>query len=114
MKRVIVLIVVIAVLVIAGLFWWKSPATRESRNNAKKKVLPQIEMANLQITDMDKEKVSLIANLIIRNPLPADLNAQNLRYKIMIDSVKVIETRYDKNVTVRSNDSAVISVPNVI
>jgi LEA14-like dessication related protein len=107
------LIVLLVLLVLAGLgiWWWKSPSSDALKDKAADKVLPTVTVASTNITDIDAEKIKLVSEVTLYNPLPVDIQTSRLNYVVYIDSVKVIEDAYEKSITIRSSDSSTLTLP---
>lgn len=107
-------IIILALFVIAGIgawIWWKSPSSGTIKKEAAEHLTPTVNVASLNITDIDDQRVKLESKLIINNPLPVDINTKKLQYEIFIDSIKVIEDSYAKPIRIRSSDSSTIELP---
>jgi LEA14-like dessication related protein len=106
-------IVIVLVLLIgaATFWWWKSPASEKVKEETASKILPSIGMAAVHITDIDAEKIKLLGEITLYNPLPVDMETEKLNYTIYIDSVKVIEDAYEKTIQIRSSDSSTLILP---
>lgn len=105
------ILVVLLVLVAGGIWWWKSPSSDKVKDRAADKVMPSIGVASASITDIDAERIKLISKITLHNPLPVDIKTRHLNYIVYIDSVKVIEDTYEKDINIRSSDSSTITVP---
>ena len=111
-KRVLIVMAVIFVLIAAaGWFWWRSPSAAVTKKSVASRVMPEVSVASLNITDISEDRISLNSKIKIKNPLPVDLHADGLKYEIYIDSIKVLQDAYRKPLSIRSNDSSVIELP---
>jgi LEA14-like dessication related protein len=107
-------IIIVIVLLAAGLtlwLWWKSPSSSGTKKKAVELITPGVSLVALNITDIDDERIKLTSRITVNNPFPVDLHAGRLSYKIYIDSIKVIEDRYNKPLDILSSDSSVIELP---
>ena len=107
-------LIVLAVLVglgIAGWMGWKYFTPKETKKEVAKKLMPEISVAGLNISDIDDNRIKMTSKVMLKNPLPVDINTKQLDYEIYIDSVKVIEESYNKPISIRSSDSTVIQLP---
>ncbi|SKC09348.1 NDR1/HIN1-like protein [Dyadobacter psychrophilus] len=95
----------------AGIWWWKSPSSDQAKEKAADKVMPTIGVASAKITDIDAERIKLVSQVTLYNPLPVDIKTSRLNYIIYIDSVKVIEDAYEKPISIQSSDSSTITLP---
>lgn len=107
----LIVLLVIAVLVGVGIWWWKSPGSDEAKQKAADKVMPTVGVASLNITDIDAERIKMNSEITINNPLPVEINTKKLNYVVYIDSVKVIEDTYEKPINIKSSDSTTIEMP---
>jgi len=107
----LIVLLVVAVLIGAGIWWWKSPDSDAAKQKAADKVMPTVGVASLNITDIDAERIKMNSKVTINNPLPVDINTEKLNYVVYIDSVKVIEDTYEKPISIKSSDSTTIEMP---
>jgi LEA14-like dessication related protein len=107
----LIVLLIVAVLVGAGIWWWKSPSSDKAKQKAADKVTPTVGVASLNITDIDAERIKMTSKVTIKNPLPVDINTKKLNYVVYIDSVKVIEDAYEKPISIKSSDSSTIEMP---
>ena len=107
----LIVLLVVAVLIGAGIWWWKSPGSDAAKQKAADKVMPTVGVASLNITDIDADRIKMNSKVTINNPLPVDINTEKLNYVVYIDSVKVIEDTYEKPISIKSSDSTTIEMP---
>jgi LEA14-like dessication related protein len=103
----VLLILLICCLVIW--LWWRSPSSSIKKEAAK--FQPQVGVTAVKIYDIDDDRINMQMAIVLNNPLPVALNASRLKYKIFIDSVKVIESIYSKPININSSDTASIELP---
>jgi LEA14-like dessication related protein len=107
-------LIIIAIFLIAGLgvwWWWRSSSAAPAKKELAKRLTPAISVASVNISDIDAERIKLKSKVTLSNPLPVDINTNKLSYEIFIDSVRVIQDVYNKPISIRSSDSAVIELP---
>jgi LEA14-like dessication related protein len=105
------ILIVLAIVAAAGYWWWMSPASEKTKSDVAEKVTPTIGVASLNITDIDDDRIKMQSKVSIHNPLPVALKASGINFVIYIDSIKVIESAYEKPVSIQSSDSSLISLP---
>lgn len=108
--RTWIIIVVLIALLALGFWWWKR-ATPYAAEGDKLHLKPKISVASMNVTDIDKDRIKLTSRVMLSNPLPINLSTKRLDYQVFIDSVKVIQSSYDKPINIRSGDSSVIETP---
>ncbi|HKR03986.1 MAG TPA: LEA type 2 family protein [Bacteroidia bacterium] len=111
MRKFIIIVIVLLAAGLAVWLWWKSPDSSGTKKKAVELITPEVSLVTLNITDIDDERIKLTSRITINNPFPVDIHAGRLSYKIYIDSIKVIEDRYNKPLDILSSDSSVIELP---
>src|SRR5215217_14897 len=94
----------------AVFIWWKSSST-PVKKAAVQRLSPKINIASVNIEDIDDDRIKLNSKVQLSNPLPVDLHINSLHYELFIDSMRVMQDAYGKPITVRSSDSATIQMP---
>ena len=107
----IIIIIVLILIAGAAFWWWKSPSSESTKEKAADKLAPSLNVASLNISEIDKDRIKMDSKISISNPLPVDINAKRMDYTIYIDSIKVVEDAYEKPISIRSKDSTVIDLP---
>jgi LEA14-like dessication related protein len=102
---------VVAVLIAASAWWWRSSRSAPAKKEAAQRLVPKMQVASLNITDIDDDRIKLRSKVTLSNPLPVDINTNSLSYTLYIDSVKVMEDAYNKPVTIRSSGSTQVELP---
>ena len=110
-RVLIVIAVVLVVIAVTGWFWWHSPSAAVTKKSVASRVMPEVSMASVNITDISADRISLISKIKIKNPLPVALHADGLKFEIYIDSIQVLHDSYKKPLSIRSKDSSVIELP---
>jgi len=98
-------------IIILGWMAWRYFTPKETKKEVAKRLMPEISVAALNITDIDDNRIKMTSKVMLKNPLPVDINTNQLDYEIYIDSVKVMEESYKKPISIRSSDSTVIELP---
>jgi LEA14-like dessication related protein len=73
--------------------------------------IPRLEIALMQVTSLSADRTDMFANMLIHNPLPFNLRADSLQYKIYIGGVEVIKSTYAKSLDIKRWDSTGFSLP---
>jgi LEA14-like dessication related protein len=107
MKRAAVLI--LGIVILGAITVWIIFSEKESwgRYNPK----PSLSIAAVSIKDIDEDKIKMTTKVVLNNPLPVDLKSNNLKYNICINGTKIMETAFDKPITISSTDSSSVEVP---
>lgn len=108
-RKWLIVLAIVALLAAAFWLWWRSPNSAIKQEAEKLK--PELQVASLNITDIDEDKISATSKIILTNNLPVEVNTNRLDYAIYIDSAKVIEDSYSKPITIRSKDTTAINLP---
>ncbi|MEX2231352.1 MAG: hypothetical protein WD824_04290 [Cyclobacteriaceae bacterium] len=109
MKKRYWFIIIIAVIGIAGVLWWRS-----SSSTLKQKVddlKPEVRVVSVSITDFQGARIKSTLGIIVTNHLPADINIPKLEYNIFIDSLIVAESFYNKPIHIESSGNTRIMLP---
>jgi LEA14-like dessication related protein len=107
-KRTLWILLALLVLVIGGIWLYRGlnrPAGTEGS------LKPKLGIAAVRVTDLDAERIKLDVGVTLSNPFPIDLTTQRLDYRILIDSVEVIRTSYNRPIRIRSSDSTTVDIP---
>lgn len=110
-RKWLIFLAILAVIAIGGWFWWHSFSSTEEKKKITKRVVPEVSVANVNISDIDAERIKLVSKVMIKNPLPVNINTNKLDYEIFIDSIRVIQESYKKPISIRSSDSTTIELP---
>jgi LEA14-like dessication related protein len=109
--------IVLGIIIVVGIAvwaWWRSPGSETVKKEAGQKISPQLTIATLNITAIDKDKIQANSKVTLKNPLPVDITARKMNYAVFIDSVKVLEDAYKKPISIKSSGSTNISLPMII
>jgi LEA14-like dessication related protein len=108
-RKWLIALAIVALLIVGFWLWWRAP--NSSIKSQAQQLKPELQIASLNITDIDKDKISATSNVVLRNNLPMEVKTNRLDYVIYIDSAKVIEDSYSKPITIRSSDTTAIKLP---
>ncbi|HWB63536.1 MAG TPA: LEA type 2 family protein [Chitinophagales bacterium] len=76
-------------------------------------IKPRLELALLRITNLTHTRTDLMAHVLMHNPLPFNLRADSLQYKIFINGAEVIKSTYAKSINICRWDSTLFTLPAV-
>lgn len=85
--------------------------SNSTKENATDGLMPEMEVATLDVSDIDSERIEAVSKIILKNPFPVEININRLDYEIYIDSTKVIEDAYNEPIKIASSDSTIIEMP---
>ena len=77
-------------------------------------VMPQIQLAQMQITSLTAERADMQMNVVIDNPAPMGLHIDSLYYIVSIEDNEVVASTYPDAVQLEANDTTTISLPLTI
>lgn len=72
--------------------------------------VPRLEMSNFEVTELTADKTNMVGRMLIHNPLPFNLRADSLQYKIYISDVEVIKSSYPRSVNIKRWDSTWVDI----
>lgn len=107
-KGIIISAIMVAVLA-AGLYLVMNK--KGSGKEVADYVVPEIQLAQMQLTNLTAEKAEMNMNMLINNPAPVGLSIDSLHYVIYIEANEVARTTYPDAVRIEANDSSNISLP---
>jgi LEA14-like dessication related protein len=107
----LIVAVIVLVCMAAGWLWWRSDSSDSAKKDLKEKLMPTVGVTSVNITDIDKERITMKSKVMLSNPFPVEIATKRLDYKIYIDSIKVMEDAYSQPITIRSQDSTEIEIP---
>jgi LEA14-like dessication related protein len=73
--------------------------------------IPRLEVGVFEATEISLDKVNMRAKMLIHSPLPFNIAADSIQYKIYINEVEVIKSIYPKTVNIKKWDSTWIDLP---
>src|SRR5688572_7483527 len=68
-------------------------------------ILPRLEVGVFELTSLDLDKTEMVGHMLIHSPLPFNLRADSLQYKIYISGEEVIKSTYRESMNIRKWDS---------
>jgi LEA14-like dessication related protein len=74
-------------------------------------VVPELKLAQMQVTNLTAEKVDLEMNLLIDNPAPVGFSLDSLFYTVMIEGNEVARTTYPDSLRLEARDSTTVELP---
>ena len=74
-------------------------------------IIPRLEVSLFQITTLSADKADMVGTMMIHNPLPFNLRADSLQYKIFIGGFEVIKSTYPKSLNIKRWDTTLIELP---
>jgi LEA14-like dessication related protein len=77
-------------------------------------VVPQLEFAQMQLTNLTTERADMQMNMIIDNPAPVGLDIDSLHYTISIEGNEVVKTTYPDPLKIEASDTTMVSLPLTI
>lgn len=102
------LLVIVAILA-AGGFWLYRGLSKPAGTEGSLK--PKLGIAAVRVTDLDAERINLDVGVTLSNPFPVELSTSRIDYRILIDSVPVIESSYRQPLRIASSDSTTVQIP---
>lgn len=73
--------------------------------------IPRMELSLFEVTELSADRTDMVAHVLIHNPLPFNLQADNLQYKVYIGGVEVVKSSYAKSLNIKHWDSTWIELP---
>lgn len=73
--------------------------------------VPRLELATMRIDALTADRTDLTMHMLIHNPLPFNLRADSLQYRIYISGVEVIRSSYAQSLDILRWDSTGVSLP---
>ncbi|MDD5461055.1 MAG: LEA type 2 family protein [Methylococcales bacterium] len=105
-KYSLALLFLMAVLML-GYGWWKFKKTDSGEINLQ----PSLKVAAISNLDVGEEKVKMTSKIILSNPLPIHIKTDRLDYSVFIDSIKIVESSYNKPIRIYSLKDTTIEIP---
>ncbi len=111
MKKIILSI--LAILLLALIAFIAVDLYHYSKDKSPYRTLfvPRLEAGVFEITDIELDRTKLRSKMLIKSPLPFNLAADSLQYKIYISGVEVIKSSYAKSLNIRKWDSTWLDLP---
>lgn len=106
-----IFLAVLALLVLAGAFWWWRAGAPTADEAKEKAVKFSMEVLSMSITDIKEGRMKGANKVVIKNPMPIKLSASRLDYAVLIDSIKVAEGTYTRAFELPASGSDTLSLP---
>lgn len=104
---------VIAVALLTGLIYLVVKFQQSDRKLADY-VVPQLQLAQMQLTQLSAKQVDMNMNVVIDNPAPVGIHIDSLHYKVFIEGNEVVKSTYPDSLEVEANDTTTVSLPITI
>jgi LEA14-like dessication related protein len=104
-KRVVLLVGIVVLIVSVSAYIYLRP------DRGKPQWLPSVQISSFRVTNIDAEKIDMLANVTLTNSLPIEFKANDLKYTVLIESKEVINDAYGKPVAVKSGDKTTLTLP---
>lgn len=108
-----VVIIGVGIILLAGILYL-TITFLGSDDGIKEQVVPQMEFADMQLTNLTADRADMDMNMIIDNPAPVGLNIDSLYYTIFIEGHEVVKTTYPDSLQIEANQNTRISLPLTI
>lgn len=110
-KHIIFLILAILLLPLIGFIAVDLYHYSQDKSPYRTLLIPRLEAGVFEVTDLELHRTKLSSKMLIKSPLPFNLAADSLQYKIYISGVEVIKSSYAKSLNIRKWDSTWIDLP---
>jgi LEA14-like dessication related protein len=113
-KLLIPLLVILLLALVLGTYLlinWKKKSRQDPYATFIK---PRLELSSFAIKTMSKEQITMDMKYLIDNPAPIGFTAEDLQYKIFIAGQEVTKSSYAKTISLKGNDSSLITLPLTI
>jgi LEA14-like dessication related protein len=104
------ILTVTGVVVLAAVLYLVVKLNRSGKE-AEDYIVPEIQLAQMQVTNLTSEKADMNMNMVIDNPAPVGIDIDSLHYVIYIEDNEVVRTTYPDALSIEANDSTNISLP---
>ncbi|MCC9137421.1 LEA type 2 family protein [Pontibacter silvestris] len=74
-------------------------------------VVPELQVANMQVTNLTANKAEMNMSMVMDNPAPVGINIDSLHYVIYIEDNEVARTTYPDSLQIEANDTTAFSLP---
>jgi LEA14-like dessication related protein len=110
-KKIFWTLLLILLLVPGILLLWRSIHYVNDPNPHKTFLVPHLEFAYFKVSELNREKGVMTAEVLVYNPLPFSLKADNVAYKFFIHHTEVMRSTYDRSINLAAADSSWIILP---
>lgn len=103
----------VGVLILAGALYLFINFQRSGKD-VKEQVVPQLQLAQMQVTNLTADRAEIQMNMIIDNPTPVGLDIDSLYYTIYIEDNEVVKTTYPDPLHIEGSGNTTVSLPLTI
>ena len=116
MKALKVSGIVLTIILLAFLLFFSIDLYHYEKDKSPYRTLfiPRLDLSMLEVTDLSAERTDMVCKMLIHSPLPFNLLADSLQYKIYIDNVEIIKSTYAKSINIKRWDSTWLNLPLII
>ncbi len=114
LKKILLTLLFLFIAIIAAFFIWRYVNYVRDKDPDKTFLVPRLELSLIEISSLTSEKTEMTAKMIIKNQMPLSFTADSMQYRIFINDAEVMKSRYKKSITLKSDDSSLISLPITI
>jgi LEA14-like dessication related protein len=110
-KRILVFIIVLPFILIGLFFMVRYLGYLKDPDPDKTFILPHLELAVFNVTNMNEVKTDVDARLLIDNPMPVGFTADSISYEIFITGQSIAKSSHRKSARIKGADTSWIVVP---
>ncbi len=116
MKALKITLVILAIILLPIILFFGVDLYHYSKDKSPYRTLfiPRLEPSLFEVTDLSADKTDMLGKMLIHSPLPFNLAADSLQYKIYIGDAEVIKSTYSKSLDIKKWDSTWIELPVTI
>ena len=107
-KKIIIPIILLAIL---GAIVYGVVKFKQSDKKVADYVVPELKLAQMQVTNLTAEKVDMKMNMLIDNPGPIGFSLDSLFYTVSIEGNEVARTTYPDSLRLEARDSTTVELP---
>jgi LEA14-like dessication related protein len=104
------ILAIIGVVILAAVLYLVVKINRTGKG-AVDHIVPEIHLAQMQVTSLTSEKAKMDMNMVIDNPAHVGIEIDSLHYVIYIEDNEVARTTYPDAISIEANDSSNILLP---
>ena len=113
-KKILLTLLFLFIAIITAFFIWRYVSYARDKDPHKTFLVPRLELSLVEISSLTSEKTEMTAKMLIKNQMPLSFTADSLQYRVFINDVEVMKSHYKKSITLKSEDSSLISLPVTI
>ncbi len=116
MKALRITLIILAIILVPLIVFFGVDFYHYSKDKSPYRTLfiPRLEVSLFEVTDLSADRTDMLGKMLIHSPLPFNLAADSLQYKIYISDVEVIKSTYTKSLNIKKWDSTWIELPVTI